>query len=157
MDGGTMTVTFSQPVNNVGFIIWGLDGNDSAAVTVGSSSTQAAPQTLSQEFVDLCPGRSSGSAPGVVGNLVQGTGGGYFGQIGVRASAAGPYTVMQLAITGSGGGFGLVGVSSPVPIVPSEPPAAAPTEVPTLSEWGMVILASLMALVGVWVARRKRA
>ena len=157
MDGGTMTVTFSQPVNNVGFITWGLDGTDSAAVTVGGPSTQAPPQALSNEFVDLCPGHSGGSAPTVVGNLVQGTGGGYYGQIGVRASSAAPYTVIQLAITGTGGGFGLVGVSSPVPIVPSDPsPAAGPTEIPTLSEWGLVILASLMALGGLWVARRRR-
>jgi hypothetical protein len=153
MDGGTMTVTFSQPVNNVGFIIWGLDGADSAAVTVGSVSTQAPPQTLSNEFTDLCPGFSSGSAPVVAGNLVQGTGGGYFGQIGVRASNAGPYTVMELAIVGSGGGFGLVAVASPTAIGPAAPPAP----VPSLSEWGMLALASLMAVGGIWAARRRRA
>jgi hypothetical protein len=152
MDGGTMTVTFSQPVNDVGFIMWGLDGTDSALVTVGSLSSQAAPQTLSNEFTDLCPGFSSGTAPSVTGNLVHGNGGGYFGQIGVRASAVGPYTALELVITGSGGGFGLVGVGSPAPIGP-----AASTSVPTLSEWGMVTLASLMVLAGVWAARRRRA
>jgi hypothetical protein len=154
MDGGTMTVTFSQPVNNVGFIIWGLDGTDSAAVQVGDSSTQAAPQTLANEFTDLCPGFSSGTAPSVTGNLVQGNGGGYFGQIGVRASATGPYTVLTLAITGSGGGFGLVGVGSAGPIGPGGPPASS--VVPTLTEWGMITLALLMAVGGVWATRRRR-
>jgi IPTL-CTERM motif len=155
MDGGTMTVTFSTPVNDVGFIIWGLDGGDSALVTVGTASTQAAPQTLANEFTDLCPGFSSGTAPTVTANLVHGNGGGYFGQIGVRATDAGPYTVLELAITGSGGGFGLVGVGSPTAIGP--PPApAAPISTPTLSAWGMFALATLMALGGVWAVRRRR-
>ena len=158
MDGGTMTVTFSAPVNDVGFIIWGLDGGDSAAVTVGSSSAQAAPLALSREFVDLCPSRTGGTPPDVIGNVVQGSGTGYFGQIGVRASDTGPYTVMKLAIIGSGGGFGLVAVSSPVPIVPGGPPVTpTTTEIPTLSEWGMIALALLLALGGGWAARRRRA
>jgi hypothetical protein len=155
MDGGTMTVTFSQPVNNVGFLIWGLDGTDSADVTVGNSTTQAAPTTLSNEFTDLCPGFSSGTAPSVTGNSVHGNGGGYFGQIGVRATDAAAYTVLKLAVTGTGGGFGLVAVSSPNPIGPPGPPVSS--IVPTLSEWGMVILALLMALGGVWATRRRRA
>lgn len=151
MDGGTMTVTFSQAVNDVGFIIWGLDGADTAAVTVGS----AAPQSLVQEFTDPCPGQGAGSPPTVVGNVIQGTGGGFFGQIGVRASDAGPYTQIQLAITGSGGGFGLIGVGSPVPIAPPVP-LAEPAEVPTLSEWALVFLASLVAMGGLWTVRRRR-
>lgn len=154
MDGGTMTVTFSQPVNNVGFLVWGLDGTDSANVTVGSSSTQAAPTTLSNEFTDLCPGFSSGTAPSVTGNSVHGNGGGYFGQIGVRATDAAAYTVMQLAVTGTGGGFGLVAVSSPNPIGPPGPSTVS--VVPTLSEWGMITLALLMAAGGVWATRRRR-
>src|SRR4051794_27547631 len=121
MDAGTMTVTFSQPVNDVGFIVWGLDGTDSAAVTVGNGTTQAAPQTLTREFTDPCPGQGAGSPPVVAGNLVQGTGGGFFGQVGVRATGASSYTVLQLAIVGSGGGFGLVGVGSPTPIVTPGP------------------------------------
>lgn len=155
MDGGTMTVTFSQPVNNVGFLVWGLDGTDSANVTVGSSSTQAAPTTLSNEFTDLCPGFASGTAPSVTGNSVHGNGGGYFGQIGVRATDAAAYTVMQLAVTGTGGGFGLVAVSSPNPIGPPGPSTVS--VVPTLSEWGMITLALLMAAGGVWATRRRRA
>jgi len=155
MDGGTMTVTFSQPVNDVGFIVWGLDGSDSAAVTVGTLATQNAPTTLSNEFTDLCSGTPGGpGSPVVVGNVVQGTGGAYFGQVGVRASNASTYTVLELAIVGSGGGFGLVGVGSPVAIGPAAPPVIA--GVPTLSEWGLVALASLLALGGAWVARRRR-
>jgi len=156
MDGGTMTVTFSQPVNNVGFIIWGLDGTDSASVTVGSLATQNPPTTTSNEFTDMCSGTPGGpGSPIVVGNVVQGTGGGYFGQVGVRASNSSTYTALELAITGSGGGFGLVGVGSPVSIGPGGPPVVS--TIPTLSEWGMVALASLLALFGVWVARRRRA
>lgn len=154
MDGGTMTVSFSQAVNNVGFIIWGLDSADTAAVTVGNG-TQAAPQSLVQEFTDPCPGQGAGSPPTVVGNVIQGTGGGFFGQIGVRASNAVPYTQIQLAITGSGGGFGLVGVGSPVPIAPPGPTTPAAT-IPTLSEWAMIFLVSLMAMAGLWAVRRRR-
>ena len=69
MDGGTMTVTFSSVVNNVGFIMWGLDGGDSAAVTVGDAVTQAAPTTLNLEFTDPCLGQGAGSPPIVAGNL----------------------------------------------------------------------------------------
>lgn len=155
MDGGTMTVTFSAAVNDVGFIIWGLDGTDSAVVNVGNSGTQAPPLTLSSEFTDPCPGQGAGSPPIVVGNAIQGTGGGFFGQIGVRASnGSTPYTVLTLAITGSGGGFGLVAVASATPIVPAGPPAPLET-VPTLSEWGIALLVLLMA-VAFWAARRRR-
>lgn len=122
MDSGTITVTFSQPVNDVGFVLYGLDGNDAAAVNVGTSTT-AAPQTFSKEFTDLCPGRTSTSPPTVVGNVVQGTGGAYYGQIGVRATDATPYTNLVLAITG-GSGFGIVGIASPSAIAPAVP---APT------------------------------
>jgi hypothetical protein len=92
MDGGTMTVTFSQAVNDVGFIMWGLDGTDSAVVAVGNGTT-APPTVLASEFTDPCPGQGAGSPPTVVGATVQGTGGGFFGQIGVRASNSTPYTV----------------------------------------------------------------
>jgi hypothetical protein len=154
MDGGTMTVTFSQAVNDVGFVIWGLDGTDTSTVNVGTSSV-GPPQTLSNEFTDLCPGFSSGSAPTVAGNVIQGTGGGYFGQIGVRANAATPYTTLQLTITGGGGGFGLVGVASPTPIGPGgPPPPAAQVPIPTLSEWALVGL--MLALAGVAAAALHR-
>jgi hypothetical protein len=157
MDGGTMIVTFSQAVNDVGFIFWGLDGTDSATVTVGGPVTQVAPQTLSNEFTDLCPGFSSGTAPTLTGNTVHGNGGGYFGQIGVRATDGSPYTTLKLAIIGTSG-FGLVGVGSPVPIAPPGPPATtAAAIIPTMSEWGMVALAILMALGGLWAVRRRRA
>src|SRR4029450_5202045 len=88
MDGGTMTVTFSSVVNDVGFIMWGLDGNDSATVTVGNGVTQLPPTNLNLEFTDPCIGQGAGSPPVVVGNLVQGTGGGFFGQVGVRGANA---------------------------------------------------------------------
>jgi hypothetical protein len=155
MDGGTMTVTFSQPVNNVGFLFWGLDGTDSADVTVGNSTPKAAPTTTNNEFTDLCPGFSSGTAPSVTGNSVHGNGGGYFGQIGVRATDAAAYTVLKLAVIGTSG-FGMVAVSSPNPIGPPGPPVVS-SIVPTLSEWGMITLALLMAAGGVWATRRRRA
>jgi hypothetical protein len=35
------------------------------------------------------------------------------------------------------------------------PPATASTSVPTLSEWGLIILSGLMAMFGVWQVRRR--
>jgi hypothetical protein len=155
MDGGTMTVTFSQAVNDVGFIMWGLDGTDSAVVAVGSGST-GPPTVLASEFTDPCPGQGAGSPPTVVGDTVQGTGGGFFGQIGVRASNSTPYTVLSLTITGSGGGFGLVAVGSPVPIAPPGPPTpTAVIAVPSLSTYGIGILVLALAAGGFWAGRRR--
>ncbi|MEO8346513.1 MAG: hypothetical protein ABI607_12545 [Betaproteobacteria bacterium] len=153
MDGGTMTVTFSSVVNNVGFIMWGLDGQDSAAVTVGDTVTQGPPTNLNLEFTDPCLGQGAGSPPIVAGNLVQGTGGGFFGQVGVRGANSSPYTVLKLAIVGSGGGFGLVAVGSPSSI---GGPPAAPVTVPTLSEWGIVGMILLMAVSALWLFVRRR-
>ena len=153
MDGGTMTVTFSQPVNDVGFIVWGLDGNDSATVNVGTS-TLAPPTTLTGDFTDPCPGQGAGSPPIVTGNMIQGTGGGFFGQVGARATNTAPYTTLTLTIVGSGGGFGLVAVGSPVPIAPAGPPPPV-SVVPTLSEWGIGLLVMLLAVAGLWAARRR--
>jgi hypothetical protein len=154
MDGGTMTVTFSQAVNDVGFIMWGLDGTDSAEVAVGNGTT-GPPTVLANEFTDPCPGQGAGSPPTVVGDTVQGTGGGFFGQIGVRASNSTPYTTLSLTITGSGGGFGLVAVGSPVPIAPPGPPQpAVVVDVPSLSTYGIGILVLLMA-GAFWAARRR--
>ncbi|HXD49930.1 MAG TPA: IPTL-CTERM sorting domain-containing protein [Gemmatimonadaceae bacterium] len=155
MDGGTMTVTFSQAVNDVGFIMWGLDGTDSAVVAVGSGTT-APPTVLANEFTDPCPGQGAGSPPTVVGDTVQGTGGAFFGQIGVRASNGTPYTVLSLTITGSGGGFGLVAVGSPVPIAPPGPPPQVTVEnVPALSTYGIGALILLMAAAAFWAVRRR--
>jgi hypothetical protein len=155
MDGGTMTVTFSQAVNDVGFIMWGLDGADSAQVAVGTGTT-GPPTLLTNEFTDPCPGQGAGSPPTVVGDTVQGTGGGFFGQIGVRASNSTPYTVLSLTITGSGGGFGLVAVGSPVPIVPPGPPTpAVAVNVPSLSTYGIGMLVLLMAAAAFWAGRRR--
>jgi hypothetical protein len=156
MDGGTMTVTFSQAVNDVGFIIWGLDGNDSATVNVGTATT-APPTLLSREFTDPCIGQSPGSPPTVTGNVVAGTGGAFYGQVGVRANNTAPYTTLTLTIVGSGGGFGLVAVGSPVPIVPGGPPAGPAAVIPTLSEWGIGLLIALMAIGALWAARRRHA
>jgi hypothetical protein len=157
MDGGTMTVTFSQAVNDVGFIIWGLDGTDSAVVDVGNSSTQGAPTLLASEFTDPCPGEGAGTPPTVTGNTVLGGGSGFFGQVGVRATNATPYTVLSLTITGSGGGFGLVAVGSPVPIAPPGPPQpAAVVAVPSLSAYGLGVLVLLMAVAAFRAARRRR-
>lgn len=155
MDGGTMTVTFSQAVNDVGFIMWGLDGTDSAVVAVGNGTT-GPPQVLASEFTDPCPGQGAGSPPTVVGDTVQGTGGGFFGQIGVRATDGAPYTVLSLTITGSGGGFGLVAVGSPVPIAPPGPPQpAAVIAVPSLSAYGLGMLVLVLAAGAVWAGRRR--
>jgi hypothetical protein len=159
MDGGTMTVTFSSPVNNVGFLMWGLDGTDSATVTVGNGTTQTPPQTLQKLFTDPCPGQGAGSPPNVIGNVVQGTGGGFFGQVGVEADNNTPYTSLQIAVTASGGGFGLVAVASSGSIGPPGPPSgpSGPTTIPTLSEWGMILLALLVGLTAFWRVRRKGA
>jgi len=156
MDGGTMTVTFSSPVNNVGFLMWGLDGTDSATVTVGNGTTQAAPQTLVKLFTDPCPGQGAGSPPNVVGNVVQGTGGGFFGQVGVEADNSTPYTSLQIAVTASGGGFGLVAVASSGSIGPPGPPTPVNTTIPTLSEVALGVLSLLLAVWGVVAMRNRR-
>lgn len=104
MDAGTMTVTFSSPVNNIGFLIWGLDAYDAATVSVNQGTL-----TLTKDFVDLCPSVTSGTPPTVSGNKINGGGGPYYGQIGAIAKSTTPFTTLSLAITG-GSGFGLVGI-----------------------------------------------
>ena len=106
-DSGTFTFTFSNPVNDIGLVFWGLDSSDEVQMSVNQGTL-----SLVQEFTNCCPGQTSScnTPPFVSGNTINGVGV-YFGQIGVTASSTVAFTELSYEILVLGGGqFGLVGL-----------------------------------------------
>lgn len=135
-----------------------LGNPNGSALTLTAAMTDTLPTGMSVAptpgLGGTCPGATSAAAG--AGAISYGSGstipaGGCSITVNVTASAPGNYvnTIAAGALSTSGG-------SNPAPATASLTVAILGTSIPTLTEWGVIILSSLVALLGLTRMRRRR-
>ncbi len=140
--GGACEMTFDAPISTAS-IVAGVDSLDGSVMT---ASLDGSPYAIQSSDIISSPIPGAGFSPGN-GIVISGSGvttdpvgggsegSGYFG---FRTAA--PAAITSLAISQSTGGSGTL-----LQVCFDDNAAVAPTAIPTLSEWAMILLASLLA------------
>ena len=130
--GPALGATLNDPLPAGGGVNW--------QTSSAGCSISGAPgaQTLACSFGDLAPGAS---VTVVVHALTS-----------LQACA----TMPNLATASATNAPNAQGLGSITCVPPPPPPPPPPTDIPTLSQWGMLLLASLVAGIGFLMLRRRR-
>ncbi|WP_291912762.1 IPTL-CTERM sorting domain-containing protein [Limnohabitans sp.] len=148
VDSGSCSFGFSPAASATGFYFVGVGQNVGETLSFSLNGT-AYPITSSEIDLVSTPPTTPGGLAESGGNLIA-TGSPGNGRVNFLSAPSGGVTNLTVTQTGGLGGTGIAVCFDDAPV------AVSPAPIPTLGEWAMIFMASLMAMFGIRRMRRSK-